>query len=285
MKRLKIAVQKSGRLKDGSIKLLKECGISISNGGGQLKAVADNFPLEILYLRNSDIPQYIEDGVADVGIIGENVLVEKQKNIRVVEKLGFSKCRLSMAVPRETNYSGVDFFDGKKLATSYPNTLRQFLAENELSANIHEINGSVEIAPGIGLADGVCDLVSTGSTLLTNGLKEVEVVLQSEAVLTASPQLTSEATKLLDRMLFRIQAVLNSRNNKYVLLNAPNNKIDDICKVLPGMNSPTILPLQKEGWSSLHSVINENRFWEVIDELRAFGAEGILVVPIEKMVV
>ena len=283
-KKLKIAIQKSGRLHDQSLALLKECGISIDNGKGQLRAEAFNFPLEVLYLRNSDIPQYVADGVADIAIIGENLVVEKQKKLDVLQKLGFSRCRLSLAVPKEVEYTGVEFFNGKRLATSYPNSLRLFLEENNLKADIHEISGSVEIAPNIGLADGICDLVSSGSTLFKNGLTEVEKILISEACLVACPSLAGEKKAVLERLLFRIQSVLASKNNKYVLLNAPNDKLDDIISVLPGMKSPTIMPLAKDGWSSLHSVINENDFWDVIDQLKEKGAQGILIIPIEKMV-
>jgi ATP phosphoribosyltransferase len=282
--KLKIAVQKSGRLKEDSLKILKECGISIDNGKDQLKASAFNFPLEVLYLRNSDIPQYIEDGVADIAIVGENVVVEKQKELDVLLKLGFSKCRLAMAVPKEVEYNGLEYFNGKKLATSYPNSLKQFLDANQLDCDIHVISGSVEIAPNIGLADGICDLVSSGSTLFKNGLKEVEQILTSEACLVANKNISNLKSAILDRLLFRMKSVLTAKNNKYILLNAPNDKVDDIIKVLPGMKSPTILPLAVEGWSSLHSVINESDFWGVIDQLKLNGAEGILVVPIEKMV-
>lgn len=282
--KLKIAVQKSGRLTEDSLKLLKECGISINNGGDQLKTSARNFPVEILYLRNSDIPQYVADGVADVAILGENVVIEKRKDIRLIERLGFSKCRLSMAVPKGINYDGPGYFNGKRIATSYPNSLSDFLRQNNLKAEIHEISGSVEIAPNIGLADAICDLVSTGSTLFSNGLKEVEIILKSEACLVANKNLSVEVQEILDNLLFRFRSVLASRNNRYILLNAPNERIPDIIKVLPGMKSPTIMPLIEEGWSSLHSVIGETDFWAVIDQLKACGAQGILVMPIEKMV-
>ena len=285
-KRLKIAVQKSGRLFDGSIQLLKECGIQIENGTNKLRAEARNFPIEVLYLRNSDIPQYIEDDVVHVGIIGENLVeeVKSEKKIEILKRLGFSKCRLSLAVPKNAQFEGVEFFSNKKIATSYPNSLKAFLKKNNVNAEIHKISGSVEIAPGIGLADGICDLVSTGSTLLTNGLKEAMVMLQSEAVLVKGDQLDPELQAILDRLCFRIDAVLTAKYNKYVLLNAPNEKIDKIINILPGMKSPTVLPLAKEGWSSVHSVINENDFWEIIDQLKDNGAEGILVVPIQKMI-
>ena len=284
MSTLKIAVQKSGRLNQDSLKILKEIGISIDNGKDQLKASARNFPLEVFYLRNGDIPQYLRDGVVDAAIIGENVLVEKGDDITVVEKLGFSKCRVSIAVPKSSDAKSLKDLEGKKIATSYPNTVNQFLAKNDVNANLHIINGSVEIAPNIGLADGICDIVSSGSTLFKNGLKEIEVLLKSEAVLATSPKISTENQAIIDKIQFRLKSVLRGRQNKYVLLNAPNDKLDKIVNILPGMNSPTILPLAKEGWSSLHSVINKNDFWNVIDELKANGAEGILVCPIENMV-
>ncbi len=285
MKKLKIAVQKSGRLNEGSLKLLKECGIAIDNGKNQLKAQASNFPVEVLYLRNSDIPQYVEDGVADIAILGENVVVEKQKNINVIEPLGFAKCRLSLAIPKNETYTGLNWFNNKKIATSYPNTLNNFLQSQGIDAEIHNISGSVEIAPGIGLADAVCDLVSSGSTLFTNGLEEVEEVLRSQSVLVANPNITASVQQILDKLLFRIRAVNKARQNRYILLNAPNEKVEAISSILPGMKSPTVLPLRDEGWSSIHSVIGENQFWEIIDQLKEEGAQGILVVPIEKMVV
>ncbi len=284
MKRLRVAVQKSGRLNEDSLKLLKDAGISIDNGREQLKAASGNFPLEVFYLRNGDIPQYLRDGVVDVAIIGENVLVEKGKDIIVAEKLAFSKCRVSLAVPKSVKYNGIKDFEGKKIATSYPNTVNEFLAKNGISADLHIINGSVEIAPNIGLADAICDIVSSGSTLFKNNLKEVEVMLTSEAVLAVSPLISSERKELLSKLQFRIQSVLRARKSKYILMNVPNSKIEDVVKLLPGMRSPTVLPLAEEGWSSLHTVISEERFWEVIDELKENGAEGILVAPIEKMV-
>lgn len=283
-KKLRIAIQKSGRLNDDSLKLIKDCGIAIDNGDDQLKVTARNFPLEIFFLRNSDIPEYVEDGVADIAIIGENLLIEKPHEVEVIQRLGFSKCKVSLALPKNETYTGLHYFDGKKLATSYPNTLQQFLSKNNLSAEIHEISGSVEIAPNIGLADGICDIVSTGSTLFKNGLKEVEVLFQSEAVLITGKNLSAEVKNLFDKLLFRINAVLSARNNKYILLNAPNNKLQEIIALLPGMKSPTILPLAEEGWISLHSVISENEFWDKIDGLKNLGAQGILIVPIEKMV-
>ncbi|MDO1500534.1 ATP phosphoribosyltransferase [Winogradskyella maritima] len=284
MSKLKIAVQKSGRLHDDSLKILKEIGISIDNGKDQLKASARNFPLEIFYLRNGDIPQYLRDGVVDAAIIGENVLIEKGGDISIVERLGFSKCKVSIAVPKSSKASSLKDLDGKRIATSYPNTVNQFLEQEGISAQLHIINGSVEIAPNIGLADGICDIVSSGSTLFKNGLKEIQVLLQSEAVLATSPAISEENKALIDKIQFRLKSVLRGRENKYVLLNAPNDKLEAIVNILPGMNSPTILPLAKEGWSSLHSVINKNDFWSVIDELKANGAEGILVCPIENMV-
>lgn len=283
--RLQVAVQKSGRLLEGSLRLLKECGIKIDNGKDQLKASAGNFPVDILYLRNSDIPQYVEDGVADIGIIGQNTAFEKQKNIDTILPLGFSKCRLSIAVPKNTPYSGPEFLNGKRIATSYPNSLRHFLAERQLEAEIHEISGSVEIAPNIGLADAICDLVSSGSTLFKNGLEEKEVILKSEACIVAHPQLSRQKQSILDKLVFRIEAVLKARNNKYILMNAPEEKVKDIIRILPGMKSPTVMPLAEEGWSSIHTVIEESHFWDIIDQLRAAGAQGILVVPIEKMIV
>jgi len=281
---LRIAIQKSGRLQEGSLGLLKESGLAISNGKDQLKTQARNFPVEILFLRDDDIPQYIEDGVADIGIVGENVLAEKQKNTRLVKKLDFAKCRLSIAIPKSETYTGLSFLQGKNIATSYPNITRQFLTKHNIEAGIHEISGSVEIAPGIGLAEAICDLVSTGSTLMSNGLKEVEVVLNSEAVLVANTSLSEGKSKILEQLLFRIEAVQSAKNNKYILLNCPNEAIPKITSVLPGMRSPTILPLGEPGWSSVHSVVNENDFWQKIDQLKSFGAEGILVIPIEKMI-
>lgn len=284
MSKLKIAIQKSGRLNQDSLKLLKSCGIDIDNGKDQLKVDVQNFPLEILYLRNSDIPQYLEDGVVDIAIIGENVLIEQEKQISIVEKLGFSKCRVSLAVPKEVKSNSLDYFEGKKVATSYPNTLNNFLKKNGITSEIHTISGSVEIAPNIGLADGICDIVSSGSTLFKNGLKETEVILKSEAVLAKSNQIGEEQQQILDKLLFRIQAVLRAKNTKYILMNLPNNKIEEVSKMLPVLKSPTILPLAEEGWSSLHSVIDETKFWDVIDALKNAGAEGILIVPIDKMV-
>ena len=283
--KLKIAVQKSGRLNKDSIKLLKDCGISIDNGKDQLKATARDFPLEILYLRNSDIPQYLEDGVADIAIVGENLLIEKQKNVSIVQKLGFYKCRVSLAVPKEFAGVDIDYFQNKKIATSYPNTVKSFLKENNIQAEVHLISGSVEIAPNIGLADGICDIVSSGSTLFKNGLVEIATILKSEAVLAKSPNLSEEKTAILNKLIFRIKAVLEAKNKKYILMNVPNEKIEEVSKILPVLKSPTVLPLAEKGWSSIHSVINKGQFWEVIDQLKVAGAEGILVIPIEKMVI
>lgn len=284
MKQLRIAIQKSGRLNNNSLKLLRECGISINNGNDQLKTAARNFPLELLYLRNGDIPQYVEDGVADIAIVGENILIEQEKEIEIVEKLGFAKCRLSIALPKETDYTGVQDLEGKRIATSYPNSLQKFLDINDISADLHKISGSVEIAPNIGLADAICDLVSSGSTLFKNSLKEVELVLSSEACLVKSKNLDDETEKLLHKLQFRIKSVLKAKNSKYILLNAPNEKLGVISSILPVLKSPTILPLAIEGWSSIHSVIEEKTFWNVIDQLKEAGAENILVIPIEKMV-
>ncbi|WP_457617803.1 ATP phosphoribosyltransferase [Lutibacter sp.] len=284
MKKIKIAVQKSGRLNQDSLKLLKDCGISIDNGKDQLKAIASNFPLEVLYLRNGDIPQYLRDGVVDIAIIGENVLIEKGTDIGIVEKLGFSKCRVSIAIPKENTFNSIKDLDGMRIATSYPNTVLNYFEKFNVKPEVHIINGSVEIAPNIGLADAICDIVSSGSTLFKNNLKEVEVMLKSEAVLAVSPKISTENQQNLDKLKFRIQAVLRARKSKYILMNAPNNKIETIIKLLPGMRSPTVLPLAEEGWSSIHTVIEKNSFWEVIDELKANGAEGLLVIPIEKMV-
>lgn len=284
MTTLRIAIQKSGRLNEDSLRMIKDCGISIDNGKDQLKASARNFPLEVFYLRNGDIPQYLRDGVVDIAIIGENVLIEKGEDISFVERLGFSKCKVSLAVPKDFDYPGMTYFTNRRIATSYPNTVKKYLSENGIEPEIHLINGSVEIAPNIGLADGICDIVSSGSTLFKNNLKEVEVLLTSEAVLAVSPMISDAAQTILDKLQFRIKSVLKGRNSKYVLLNAPNDKLEAIINVLPGMRSPTVLPLAQEGWSSVHSVIDKNQFWEIIDELKEKGAEGILVCPIEKMV-
>src|SRR5688572_22767784 len=281
--KLKIAIQKSGRLHDDSVRLLKDCGIDIKNGGNKLKTEADNFPMEIYFLRDDDIPQYVEDEVADIGIVGENVLYEKNKQEDVVEKLGFSKCRLSDAVSRNEHYNDISYLQGKRIATSYPAIVGKFLNDNNINAEIHEISGSVEIAPGIGLAEAIVDLVSSGSTLFANGLKEVESILKSQAVLIRNKTLDQERERLLQKLLFRIQAVKQAKNNKYILLNAPNDKLEGIIKLIPGMKSPTVLPLADGNWSSVHSVLNEDDFWEIIEQLKLAGAEGILIVPIEKM--
>lgn len=285
MVKLRMAIQKSGRLHDDSMKLLKECGIDIHNGVNKLKTEASNFPLEVFFLRDDDIPQYVEDGVADIGIVGENVVLEKQRQVNEVEKLGFGKCRLSVAVSKGVRYQSSKDLSGLKIATSYPVIVKDFLKKNNIAADIHEISGSVEIAPGIGLSDAICDLVSSGSTLFMNGLKEVEVILKSEAVLISNQKLSLELEQLLQKLLFRIQAVKKAKNNKYILLNAPNDNLEAICKLLPGMKSPTVLPLADQDWSSVHSVVNENDFWDIIESLKENGAQGILVVPIEKMII
>ena len=281
---LKIAIQKSGRLSDSSKKLLEECGIKFSNGISVLKTTAQNFPVEVLFLRDDDIPQYVEQQVADIGIIGENVVLEKNKDVNVIEKLGFATCRLSLAIPKEETYTGPGYFMNRKIATSYPKILSDYLKRNKVTAEIEEISGSVEIAPGIGLADGICDIVSSGSTLLTNGLHEVEIILKSQAVIIGNKNLSKEKQEILSGLLFRIRAVKNAKENKYILLNAPESAIQKICSILPGMKSPTIVPLVEKGWCSLHSVVKEDEFWERINQLKEAGAEGILVIPIEKMI-
>jgi ATP phosphoribosyltransferase len=284
MSTLKIAIQKSGRLNEDSIQILKDCGISINNGNDQLKAEASNFPLEVLYLRNSDIPQYLIDGVVDLAIVGDNLLVEKGKHIEVIQKLGFSKCKVSVAVPKTFEYNSIQDLAGLRIATSYPNTVNEYFSSFGLTVDIHQISGSVEIAPNIGLADAIVDIVSSGSTLFKNNLREVEVILKSEAVLAVSPKVSPEIQKHIDTLKFRIQSVLRARNSKYILMNVPNDKIDEIGKILPVLRSLTVLPLAQEGWSSVHSVIDKDTFWDVIDKLKEAGAEGILVCPIEKMV-
>lgn len=284
MSKLKIAVQKNGRLSEKSLELLKNCGIKLQNGERVLKSEASNFPIEVLFLRDDDIPQYVEQGIADLGILGQNEVWEQQKSVDELKTLGFAGCKLSLAIPREMNYNGKQFFEGKRIATSYPNILSNFFAKENISVVIETIGGSVEIAPGIGLADGIMDIVSTGSTLLMNGLKEVETIAKSEAVLIANRNLSNDKKAILDQLLFRMEAVQQSKENKYILLNAPNDKLETITQILPGMKSPTVLPLAKAGWSSLHSVIKEDDFWNVIDQLKNAGAEGILVVPIEKMI-
>ena len=281
---MRIAIQKSGRLSTASLQLIEECGIHLNNGPGALKAQAANFPAEFLFLRDDDIPGYVADGVAHLGIVGDNVSVEKRQPVETVQRLGFSRCRLSIAIPRNDPYAGVQDLEGRKIATSYPNLTADFLARHGVQAHLHEISGSVEIAPSIGLADAVCDIVSTGSTLASNGLKEVEIIFRSEAVMIAHPGLSLAHRQTLDNLLFRIQAVQRARNTKYILLNAPNESIPNLRALLPGMRSPTVMPLADPGWSSLHSVIDENEFWQKIEALRAAGAEGILVLPIEKMI-
>jgi len=285
MSKLKIAIQKSGRLYEESLQLLKDCGIFVNNGKDQLKVSVDNFPMEIMYLRNSDIPQYLEDGVVDIAIVGENLLAEKQKNIETIQRLGFSKCKVSLAVPKEIETDDINYFQSKKIATSYPNTLKNFLQKNNISADIHVISGSVEIAPNIGLADGICDIVSSGSTLFKNGLRETVTILKSEAVLAKTFRLNNDKQKILEKFLFRIQSVLRAKNSKYILMNVPNDKISEISNILPVLKSPTVIPLAEKNWSSIHSVIDEERFWEVIDELKEKGAQDILIIPIDKMVI
>lgn len=282
--KLKIAVQKSGRLYEDSMRLLNDCGLKVRNGHNQLKSMAEDFAAEVYFLRDDDIPQYVEDAVAHIGIVGENVLHEKAKAVDVVEHLGFGKCRLSVAVKKEAVYHDARFLQGRRIATSYPVLTQKFLDENNVQAEIHEISGSVELAPGIGLADAVCDLVSSGSTLFMNGLVEAQTVLKSEAVLVKSKNLDADYERLLDQLLFRIRAVKKAANNKYVLLNAPNESLQKIVSLLPGMKSPTVLPLAEPGWSSVHSVLSEQDFWSRIEQLKAAGAQGILVVPIEKMI-
>ncbi|MBC5837673.1 ATP phosphoribosyltransferase [Flavobacterium muglaense] len=284
MSTLKIAIQKSGRLNEDSIQILKDCGISINNGIDQLKAEASNFPLEVLYLRNSDIPQYLIDGVVDIAIVGDNLLVEKGKGIQVVQKLGFSKCKVSVAVPKAFEYNSIQDLNGLRIATSYPNTVIEYFNSFGVNVDIHQISGSVEIAPNIGLADAIVDIVSSGSTLFKNNLKEVEIIYKSEAVLAVSPKVTPDVQKLIDTLKFRIESVLRARRSKYILMNVPNNKIEEVGKILPVLRSLTVLPLAQEGWSSVHSVIDKDTFWDVIDQLKEAGAEGILICPIEKMV-
>jgi ATP phosphoribosyltransferase len=281
---IRIAIQKSGRLNQDSLRLLKDCGISIDNGKDQLKTTVRNFPMEVFFLRNGDIPQYMRDGVVDLAILGENLVVEKGGDLSIIEKLGFSKCRVCIAVPKRISFSGLEDLEGKQIATSYPNTVKSFLSKNKINAGLHIINGSVEIAPNIGLADAICDIVSSGSTLFKNNLKEVIQIATSEAVLVQAPNLNEVKTELIEKICFRIKSVLRAKKSKYILMNVPNDKIASISAILPVLKSPTILPLAEEGWSSLHSVINAGDFWEVIDSLKAEGAEDILVCPIEKMV-
>jgi ATP phosphoribosyltransferase len=281
---LKIAIQKSGRLSENSKKLLEECGIKFSNGISVLKTSASNFPVEVLFLRDDDIPQYVEQQVADIGILGENMVFEKNKDIDIIEKLGFASCRLSLAIPKEEKYTGPQYFNNKKVATSYPRILTDFLNKNNIKAEIEEISGSVEIAPGIGLADAICDIVSSGSTLLTNGLHEVETILKSQAVIIGNKNLDAPKQEILAKLIFRIRSVINAKENKYILLNAPESAVEKICSILPGMKSPSIIPLVNKGWYSIHSVVKEDQFWDRIDRLKEAGAEGILVIPIEKMI-
>ena len=285
MEKLRIAIQKSGRLSEKSVSILREAGISMNGGDRKLISVSGSFPIEILYLRDDDIPQYVKDEVADIGIVGENVFVEKGSEISIIERLGFSRCRMSLAIPKQVEYQGPEYFTGKKIATSYPVILKRFLDEKGIDAEIHEISGSVEIAPGIGLAEGILDIVSSGSTLISNGLKEVEVVMRSEAVIIGRDNLSQSKREILNDLLFRIRSVLAATNNKYILLNAPNDKLDQIIDLIPGMKSPTVMPLAESGWSSVHSVLSESQFWQIIGELRNLGAQGILVIPIEKMIV
>jgi len=284
MSKLKIAIQKKGRLSENSHKLLEECGIKFSNGADVLKTYAINFPVEILFLRDDDIPQYVEQKVADIGILGENIVYEKNKDVVILDQLGFAHCRLSLAIPKEQSFTGPEFFMNKKVATSYPRLLGNYLKENNITAEIEEISGSVEIAPGIGLADAVCDIVSSGSTLMTNGLHEVATIMKSQAVIISNKNLDEHKKNILNKLIFRIRAVKNAKENKYILLNAPLESLQQICKILPGMKSPTILPLEEKGWCSIHSVVKEDEFWDRIDQLKNAGAEGILVIPIEKMV-
>ncbi|MBP8097373.1 MAG: ATP phosphoribosyltransferase [Saprospiraceae bacterium] len=284
MTRLNIAIQKSGRMHDDSMALLKDCGLRVDSGTDQLKTSASGFPLDILYLRNGDIPEYLQDGVADIAILGENTVVEKGSKVDKVMSLGFSKCRLSMAVPQHSGYEDVRFFEGKRIATSYPNTVKSFLKANGVNAEIHQISGSVEIAPHIGLADGICDLVSSGNTLFQNKLEEKDVILRSEACIYIHPNLSAEKRRLLEQLLFRIKSTLDARKNKYIVLNSPKSALEKIISLLPGIKSPTVLPLADDGWCSVHSVIPEQQFWEVIGALKEAGAQGILVIPIEKMV-
>ncbi|MFZ5939509.1 MAG: ATP phosphoribosyltransferase [Bacteroidota bacterium] len=285
MNKLRIAIQKDGRLSEKSLEMLREAGIMLNNGSRTLVSQSSTFPLEVLFLRDDDIPQYVEDGVADVGIVGENVCAESSCNIQIIERLGFSRCRLSIAIPKNQDYRGPADLEKKKIATSYPGILSEFLKRSGVGAEIHVISGSVEIAPGIGLADAIFDIVSSGSTLISNGLKEVEVVMNSEAVLISNRHLDQEKAMILENLIFRMRSVMAAVNNKYILLNAPDDKLEEIIRVIPGMKSPTVMPLARPGWSSVHSVLSEKQFWEVIDRLRELGAQGILVVPIEKMIV
>ena len=285
MEKLRIAIQKSGRLSEKSLELLKEAGISLNNGSRKLRSVAQYFPLEVIYLRDDDIPQYVEDGVAHIGIVGENEYAEKECAVDLVERLGYSKCRLSIAIPKSESYESPESLNGKRIATSYPVILGKYLGEHGIKADIHMLSGSVELAPSIGVAEAIFDIVSSGSTLISNGLKEVETVMKSEAVVIANRNLDEEVKGLLTDLLFRIRSVLAASNNKYILLNAPNDHLQEIIDVIPGMKSPTVMPLAEEGWSSVHSVLSEKVFWAVIGQLRELGAQGILVIPIEKMII
>ena len=285
MEKLRVAIQKSGRLSEKSLDLLKEAGISLNNGSRKLRSVAQTFPLEVIYLRDDDIPQYVEDGVAHIGIVGENEFAEKECEVDLVERLGYSRCRLSIAVPKSDQYTSLEDLDGKRVATSYPVILEKYLQEHGVKADIHVLSGSVELAPSIGMSDAIFDIVSSGSTLISNGLKEVEVIMKSEAVIIANRKLDPDIQSVLADLLFRIRSVLAAKNNKYILLNAPNENLEAIIATIPGMKSPTIMPLAGEGWSSVHSVLSEREFWGVIDRLRELGAQGILVIPIEKMIV
>lgn len=281
---LRIAIQSKGRLNEDSMALLSESGIKLSSGKRTLLVQSPNFPIEVLFLRDDDIPDSVASGVADVGIVGMNEFLEKERKAEVVKELGFSKCRLSLAIPKEVDYPGLSWFNGRKIATTYPVILRRFLEENNISADIHIITGSVEIAPGIGLADAIFDIVSSGSTLVSNNLREVEVVVKSEAVLIATPGLSDEKREILDEFLFRMEAVQKAEDKKYVLMNAPTSAVDDILAVLPGIKSPTVMPLAQEGWCSIHTVLDEKCFWQIINKLKSVGAEGILALNIEKMV-
>ena len=281
---LRIAVQTKGRLHEETMSLLQEAGIKLSAAKRSLLVPSKTFPVELLFLRDDDIPQAVADGVADVGIVGENEYMEKKQPAELLKRLGFSKCRISLAIPKEIDYPGLNWFSGKKIATSYPEILSDFLKKNAIKADIHVISGSVEIAPGIGLANAIFDIVSSGSTLISNHLMEVETVMQSEAVLIVGKNLNKEKKEILKELIFRIEAVQTAEDKKYILLNAPNKNLDEIFSILPGMKSPTVLPLAQEGWSSIHSVIDEKRFWEIIGKLKAAGAEGILIIPIEKMI-
>lgn len=285
MEKIRIAIQKSGRLSEKSLALLKEAGISLNNGSRKLRSVAQLFPLEVIYLRDDDIPQYVEDGVAHIGIVGENEFAEKECAVDLVERLGYSRCRLSIALPKSGSYESLQDLQGKRIATSYPVILKNYLNEHGVQADVHYLSGSVELAPSIGVSDAIFDIVSSGSTLISNGLKEVETIMHSEAVVIANRKLSEEVQSILADLLFRIRSVKAASNNKYILLNAPNENLDQIIQTIPGMKSPTVMPLAEEGWSSVHSVLSEKEFWGVIDRLRELGAQGILVIPIEKMIV